>query len=671
MMKKYFAIIITIFWSNLFFSQGPQVPKPIPPTISLPQNIDRGNLQNSKITDSIMNRFGNKSTKLNKNPDAKIEDYLIITRSNDTIIIDTTLTIEKYHKINYLRKDDFSLLPFSNTGFAYNVLSFIPSSSLNPKIGASNKYFAYETVDDIVYYDLPTPFTELMYRSVFEQGQLLDAVYSVNTSRQFNFSVSRKGLRSLGNYQNFISSSSNFKFTSNYSSENKKYKLRTHFLNQKIFSEQNGGIKDSDVANFENGINQFLDRGVFDPNFENAHNEFLAKRFYIDQKFSLSQKDSLGGGNLDVYNSIYFQELKYKFQQSSVNDYFGQSFVQQEINDKIFLNTLNIFGKVSYKSDGLGAIDLGLRYIDDRYRLENFAIDDYLDNSKIINYKTTFLNASYKKRIKKFDLILNAENFLFGDNKSSKLDSELKIDLKKDNFLVFKYRISSTAPNYNHILYRSNYEKYNWDNDFENILSSTLGFSMVLDQIIDLDIDLISVRKHVQFEKTLIESSGSESEFAILPIQQSKNLDLLKLNLKRKIKFGKFAIDSKLLFQKSISEDVINVPKIVSRNTIYFSTEMFKKALFLQTGFGVKYFSKYFMNGYDPLLSELYLQNDKKIGEFPLIDFFINAKIQQTRIYFKFEHLNSAITGYNYYSAPNYPYRDFTFRFGLVWNFFM
>ena len=113
------------------------------------------------------------------------------------------------------------------------------------------------------------------------------------------------------------------------------------------------------------------------------------------------------------------------------------------------------------------------------------------------------------------------------------------------------------------------------------------------------------------------------------------------------------------------------MPKIVSRNTIYFSTEMFKKALFLQTGFGVKYFSKYFMNGYDPLLSELYLQNDKKIGEFPLIDFFINAKIQQTRIYFKFEHLNSAITGYNYYSAPNYPYRDFTFRFGLVWNFFM
>ena len=53
------------------------------------------------------------------------------------------------------------------------------------------------------------------------------------------------------------------------------------------------------------------------------------------------------------------------------------------------------------------------------------------------------------------------------------------------------------------------------------------------------------------------------------------------------------------------------------------------------------------------------------------MDFFVNAKIQQTRLYFKLEHFNSSFTGYNFYSAPNYPYRDFSFRFGLVWNFFL
>ena len=182
--------------------------------------------------------------------------------------------------------------------------------------------------------------------------------------------------------------------------------------------------------------------------------------------------------------------------------------------------------------------------------------------------------------------------------------------------------------------------------------------------------DLISVRKHIQFEK-IINDLADSSEYSILPVLHNGNLDILKFRLARKINFGKFSIDSNLLFQKSLSDDIINIPQIVSRNTFYFSTDMFKKALFLQTGFGVKIFSKFYMNGYDPLLSELYIQSEKEFGEFPLIDFFINAKIQQTRLYFKFEHFNSSFTGYNYYSAPNYPYRDFSFRFGLVWNFFM
>ena len=186
-----------------------------------------------------------------------------------------------------------------------------------------------------------------------------------------------------------------------------------------------------------------------------------------------------------------------------------------------------------------------------------------------------------------------------------------------------------------------------------------------------MHLGLISVKNQIQFEKLTVGNSTDLNQYSIIPVQHEGNLDVLKIRLARKVNFGKFSIDSKLLLQKSLSDDIINIPKIVSRNTFYFSTDMFKKALFLQTGFGVKYFSKFYMNGYDPLLSELYVQSDKEIGEFPIIDFFINAKIQQTRLYFKFEHFNSSFTGYNYYSAPNYPYRDFTFRFGLVWNFFM
>ena len=664
-MKYYLFFILVILYSFPNFGQDFQIPK------SPSQELDRGgNLQNSSITDSLMSKFGNRSTKLNKNPDAKIQDYLIISRTNDTVAVDTSLTIEKYHKINFLRKDDFDLIPFSNTGVAYNTLSFYGINSINPKMGASNKYYSYDSVDDVVYYDLPTPFTELMYRSVFEQGQLLDAVYSVNTSRQFNFSISRKGLRSLGNYQNFISSSSNFKISTNYFSKNKKYRFRTHYTNQKIFSEQNGGINNSDILNFENGNSQFLDRGVFDPNFENAHNEFLGKRFYVDQSYVLIDKDSITNSNLELFNSIYLEEKKYKFQQSASDEFFGDSFVSQEINDKILLNSLNLHAGLIYNSDIFGKINLGLRYVGDKYSLENYQIDQYIDNTQSINSKTTFITAEYLKTFSKIELNAKTENFIFGDNKSNMFSSSIMLQLKNNNSFTANYKLFSSVPNYNFLLHRSNYESYNWNNQFDNTITNSISLGLKLNEIIDLDVDLISVKKHIQFEK-IVNDLADSGEYSILPVQNNGNLDILKLQLGRKINFGKFSIDSKLLFQKSLSDDIINLPQIVSRNTVYFSTDMFKKALFLQTGFGVKYFSKFYMNGYDPLLSELYIQNEKEIGEFPIIDFFINAKIQQTRLYFKFEHFNSSFTGYNYYSAPNYPYRDFSFRFGLVWNFFM
>ena len=664
-MKYYIFLILVVFYSIPNFGQDFEMPK------GPSQELERGsNLQNSSISDSLMSKFGDRSTTLKKNPDAKIQDYLIISRKNDTIVVDTSLTIEKYHKINYLRKDNFDLIPFSNTGVAYNTLSFSEISSITPKMGASNKYYAYESVDDVVYYDLPTPFTELMYRSVFEQGQLLDAIYSVNTSRQFNFSISRKGLRSLGNYQNFISNSSNFKISTNYFSKNKKYRFRTHYTNQKLFSEQNGGINNSDILNFENGNSQFLDRGVFDPNFENAHNEFLGKRFYSDQSYVLIDKDSISDSSLELFNSIYLEEKKYKFQQSSSDDFFGDSFVSQEINDKILLNSMNLQAGLIYNSDIFGKINLGLRYVSDKYSLENYQIDQYIDNTQSINSKTTFITAEYSKLFSKIELNAKTENFIFGDNKSNMFSSSIKLQLKNNNSFTANYKLFSSVPNYNFLLHRSNYENYNWNNQFDNTITNSISLGLNLNEIIDLDVDLISVKKHIQFEKTVNDFTDS-GEFSILPVQHNGNLDIIKLQLGRKINFGKFSIDSKLLFQKSLSDDIINLPQIVTRNTVYFSTDMFKKALFLQTGFGVKYFSKFYMNGYDPLLSELYIQNEKEIGEFPIIDFFINAKIQQTRLYFKFEHFNSSFTGYNYYSAPNYPYRDFSFRFGLVWNFFM
>jgi hypothetical protein len=90
----------------------------------------------------------------------------------------------------------------------------------------------------------------------------------------------------------------------------------------------------------------------------------------------------------------------------------------------------------------------------------------------------------------------------------------------------------------------------------------------------------------------------------------------------------------------------------------------------MQTGIVFNYFTKYYGNDYNPVVGEFFVQNTKQIGNYATFDFFVNARIRQTRFYLKAEHFNSSFSNNDYYSAPNNPYRDFVIRFGLVWNWF-
>ena len=90
----------------------------------------------------------------------------------------------------------------------------------------------------------------------------------------------------------------------------------------------------------------------------------------------------------------------------------------------------------------------------------------------------------------------------------------------------------------------------------------------------------------------------------------------------------------------------------------------------VQIGATFKYFTTYKANAYNPLLAEFTLQDTTDIG-YPTFDVFFNARVRRTRIYFKLDNVTSSFSQKNYFSAPTYPYRDFSIRFGVVWNWFI
>ena len=112
------------------------------------------------------------------------------------------------------------------------------------------------------------------------------------------------------------------------------------------------------------------------------------------------------------------------------------------------------------------------------------------------------------------------------------------------------------------------------------------------------------------FERIL--SQSSDDTLTVGHRQLSDKINLISVELSRDFIFGDFTLDSKILLQKNLSDQGVNIPNFLSRNSIYYSTYLFDRALFLQTGLGVKYFSKYYMSGYDPITSQLFNQNQKK-----------------------------------------------------------
>ena len=155
--------------------------------------------QNSNSDSNLNSKYQRESDTTKKQKIAPIDLYRVITIDRDTTYIDTSLTIKKEYSHNYLRKDTFGLLPFANEGQTYNTLQYsLTDFSPYPEFGFKAKHFNFMEANQIRYYSVATPVTELYFKSTIKKGQSVDAFITLNTSENLNFSMAYKGLRSEG-----------------------------------------------------------------------------------------------------------------------------------------------------------------------------------------------------------------------------------------------------------------------------------------------------------------------------------------------------------------------------------------------------------------------------------------------------------------------------------------
>nr|WP_297782481.1 putative porin [uncultured Allomuricauda sp.] len=670
----------------LFFVQFAVAQKDsIPPTKKMDSlSLGKGRDEVVKPKDSLQRggiKKGSKNgAKLDpKNKDSiSIQDYKIISYQRDTTHLDTTLTIRKEYKYNYIREDDFELMPFANMGQPYNELGKTFSSTYYyPRIGATAKHPGYFEKEDIDYYNVPTPMTELMFKTTMEQGQFLDALLTFNLSKRFNASVAYNGFRSLGKYRYEEAQDGKFRVTFNYLTKNGKYGLRGHIAAQELQTEESGGLLDRNQ--FEDDLPDFQDRAKIDLLYTNANNRILGKRYFLEQQFKLvnHKKDSTDNNptTLSIGHEFSYESKIYDFEQSRQNNAFGQDPFLTPIEDRARLKTMFNKGVVEFSNRTLGRLSGNISLYSYNYFFNSLLITDEHTIQNKLKGEEISVGGSYRNTIGPLMLKGNINYTVSGDLTGNNLDALATYRLNDNNSLTGAVHISSRMPDFNYLLYQSDYRNFNWQNNntFENIRTQSIKFGLDSKKIGHLAAEYSLVDNYTYFASTASQEEielGQETAF-VRPFQESGTINHLKVKYSKEISWRKWALMNTVMYQEVTQDNqVLNLPQVVTRNTLYFSSDVFKKAMFLQTGFTFKYFTSYNMNAYNPLLGEFYIQNNEELGGYPLIDFFINAKVRQTRIYLKAEHLNSMFSEPNYYSAPNYPYRDFVIRFGLVWNFF-
>ena len=431
----------------------------------------------------------------------------------------------------------------------------------------------------------------------------------------------------------------------------------------------------------------FLDRTQL-PTQVNGTNILEGKRYFMDHQYRMFPvaKDTTAYKMTLGYRTNY-ETKNYQISQARIKDYFFESYTNDVIADTTNYNTLENSLYAKFDNSLLGKLNVALHHTQWEYFFgENEYVKDTLVSNRI-DANQLAAQLDWSKSIFGIQAEAGFYNSLKEDYKTQAWHLTLSRPLIKDIRIQASYKDRSQPLNFNFHLFESDYKEYNWNNtDLLNQEFKTKSLELSHPKWGSLSGAWTTIDNYTIFNNTTPLRNLNE-KFKVAVLQLDRGIDYFKARFDQRLDFRKFSWINNVQFQEVSQELVtdqllsgpiaLNVPKWLIRSTFMLTSSMFNKALFFQSGATFVFFTDYYADQYNPLLAEFVTQNNTKIGEYPRVDFFFNAKIRSSRLFVKLENVNAPLehlifpdTPYDYYAAPFTPYRDFSVRIGLIWNFF-
>lgn len=204
--------------------------------------------------------------------------------------------------------------------------------------------------------------------------------------------------------------------------------------------------------------------------------------------------------------------------------------------------------------------------------------------------------------------------------------------------------------------YFSNHFK--WNNSFSKEKRFMLGGSIGADKWrFEAGYNLVQIENFLYFDTTGVPN-------------QAASVTVTSAFVQKEFKLGGLHFANRLVWQANTNKDILSLPTFSVFSSLFFECELVKKVLVGQFGANVFYRSKFYANAYSPATGQFYNQHEKQIGEYPVVDAFINFKWKRAVLFFKLDHVNKGVPNNEYFSTIHYPLNQMIFKMGVSWIFY-
>jgi len=584
--------------------------------------------------------------------------------------VDTSLNF--FHINNPIYRKSISNCFLGNVGLAYMPNIFFDREDNDFIFLNSYSTYLFNT-NNTPYYNTKRPFTNISYKSGSKKEQMLSLIHTQNINKYFNVSINYNLIAAQGHYLNQEVKDHSLALSSSFIRN--QYSLHANFIVNKIDVMDNGGIIDdyylTDTVVNAKEINVKLS-GV-QTNLQ-GKNLTIIQQYNLDNNSSNNFISKLKGSF--VYKLNYRSDYKFYIEEElpvysktidnviTEFNYYQNTFNNTLTYDSVYYNKFTNTAGFKFGNNKNVGFNIFYTYLKSNYYY--FNIDTLFNNSKSSDINNQFLTINfYKNNLKGLSFNITGNYYFDGYNKDNYL---LKYELKKILGNQSEPTILSLSGVYQNMRYdyfynnfRSNHFK--WENNFNNKEENRI--SLLYNNIsrkLRMGVNFEQVNNFVYFNKEAI------------PQQNEGNISIYSAFVDKKLTLNKFNLLNKIVYQYSDNDAIMPLPMLSLYESLYFENLIrFKRThgkMLTQIGFDVYYNTKFYAPAYMPALALFYLQDEKEIGDYPYIDFFVNLKIKRARIFFRVQHLNSDLIKREYFNVLHYPMNGRSIKFGLSWSFY-